>query len=766
MEMTYADNMLTSEMVGGDSNRGGNQPPAGTADLAALDLNLYNNEGNRVLDTLVEGENYKVTAVFKNYYNKGGFAAVRLYAKQSGGNYQLRNHELVYMEPQGTVYIKQNDGWTFTPGSDGSNPVVTINYFWNGSWEGAEFSLESGEKIIESNYDNNKLEKTYTVDADTTPNEESHYASYYPAKEVQVPVYDTITEKVWTGDVKKIPFTWEEPNYTIRARLVPNINTSRAQTNERPAIHTLADGTEKFGYWVHVKGYPKILIECDKSGNRTGWAYVNGGRFEEKERKVLVGYKTEYVEDTSQPKRYLYPASVFPRPQYMGKSLPITQKSSREPERVYYPFGDYLDREEWRQIIIPIYNPNAWGVKAKVRTFIPEPRDVYVDLEARETKWVMVELPENVRVKGYRPYEINKITVVVHIEENYDPYAPTEYRHRPPADDYDRVFYMCDAAGLQFGEPESYSKNDDDQVVFILVPALKEVMEWVPETSEEWRVGKPVYRTVGGYTFKRIEVQRPEAIHDRPSKIPATQEDIDNMRAVGKDDEGYVKTDGFTIKKVGDKEEYIGVNKERRSQYEGNRIYRLTDIYSVNQGFTNPTQFAMKLNDLQVVYRHRTSKNRYVMLPVKWNLNLQSGETKYMAGEFEVSRTAIERWRGGPLTTIEDHNFEPSILYGSMSNGIATLRTITGYGSVTLNAIAGVDNYCDKDKWSHEFMPSINRNAFDFCKVMTVDELLAFGNVQGGKLNENIENFVIMSHEKVEVTADINIHGWLKNHRD
>jgi len=850
METTYSDNVLTSEMTGGNS--GSNEPPSGDVDLAAMDLNLYNSAGSRMADALIEGETYKVAAVFRSYYNKPGFAELRFYVKQSAGNYQLRDSKFVFMEPGGTVYIDKDDGWVYTA-SKGTTPVIAINRIWENGWKDRQFKLESGELLDESNYDNNTLEKSHNITENTTPREESHYASYYPAMEVQEPIYETIKEKVWLPEVKKLPYKEAEVNVKVRARLVPNEDVSRSLPVERPSWHTLTDGTEVFGYWVFPKNSPQVLVECDQQGNKTGWAYLNEGKFVEQERQVLIGYETKRVQDPSQPKRYLYPAEVYPSPRYMNESLSHYKWGTREPKQVYYPFGDYLNREEWRQIIIPIYNPNDWAVKAKVRTFIPESRDVFVNLGAKETKWVMVKLPQDAKVKGWKPYKINYLSVVVHIEENYDPYAPDEYKYQPPADDYDRVFYFCDATGLQFGAPQWYKENEDDQEVFVLKPAFKTVMKWVPDDPEDWTIGKPVYETVPGYTWSRVEVYRPIAIDDRSPGKPASEQDISNMRAVGpmvfckvwlansidefkgmlsntsnyrifianyegrirryldqyyedqftnreliqyfnnpydkagrtiningqryyydsvtqKDGtekyifmlphSGYSKIDGFTIKHIGERVE------ETKEKYTEKLLYRFIDTYKVNQGFLNNSQFIMNCKDLQVVYRHETADSDYARLPVKWDVILQPGETKYLPGEFETAIIKEKRSHGSGYRTIRDSGFEPDISYGSIYDGIATLDTVTAYGNVSINAPAGVENYNDEDKWDREFKPALNKNVFDFCEVMTVDELLAFGDAEGGQIKTNLNYFVSGTPEQMKVSADVNIGKWLKRRRD
>lgn len=737
MELTYEDNIITQTLTGGYYGGNGNSGGSGTPndeeppiiegpDLAAMDLTLYDNSGNRMADSLEEGKNYTVTAVFKNNYDKGGFASLRLYAKQKAGNYQLRNDKFVFLEPGATVYVKKSDDWIFI-GSDGATPAVTINYFWSGdNWKGGQFKLDSGEQITETDYSNNIYEKSYSVSKDTTPQEEGFHASYFPMMEVKEPIYETITEKVWQPEVKKVPYKSVEFNPKVRAKLVPIQKVSRSSSEERPGWYTLVDGSRVYGYWAFPKGYPKILVECDKSGNKTGFAYMNDGKFVEQQREVLIGYETKYVEDHSQPKRYLYPASVFPSIRYMGERLDISSSGPSEPKEIHYPFGDYLNREEWRQIVVPVTNPNDWSVTAKVTTFIPERREIFVTIEARETKYVLVELPKNEKVNGYNPYEFSRLTVVTHIEQNHDPYAPDKYKYQPMADDgQHRVFYYCDATGIEFGNPEWYEGKDKYQRVYALVPAFKEEMEWVPDDPYDPVIGHPEYKTVPGYAWDTVTVYRPEA----------------------KD---------FNIKHIGTSHKLIDRDE---------KLYKRTKTYSVCQGFENTSQFNMKCSDLQVCYRDTKADSRYKRLPEYWDLTLASGESKYVSGEVKYE-SEVRKYGKRSWITIDDDSFNPSILSGNLTDG-ATVDTITGYGDVSINAVAGVDNYCDEDKWRNEFEPYVNLNIFDYCEVMTVSELLAFGNHSDERqLDRNLEYFVKGQPDSMCSSAEINIYKTLKRWRD
>jgi len=585
-EVTYADNMVTSDLVGGStgggcSNGGGNNRVTGKPDLAALNLELYDSEDNLMLDTLITGESYKASAVFTNYYSKGGFATVRLYAKQ-GNNYQLRDRKLVFLEPGKTFYIDKDDGWIFTPGSNTATPVITIDYPWDNGWSGEKFRLESGARVTEDNYSNNIFEKTYSTERNSEPRKEGHYASYYPVKIIKEPVYRTEKQKVWNDKWDKIPYEFDDRKPRLHFRIISQLFGGPAYAAEgRPAWHTLEPGLEVYGYWINLNHNDKnynFLVECDSNGKKTGWAYVNNGTFKEVEVKKLDHYEEKEVIDTSQPKRYLYPPEVFPSPRYMGESLYVMDYGFREPEEVAYPYGDYLT-EEWRSIIIPIYNPNKWPVKIWVRTVINgDDWKGYMELDARETKWVRALIPENAQIGGYHPYKTGNLTVVTKVVENYDPYAPDKYKLNPPADEYDSVLYWCDATGLEFSGPKWYDERDA-QKVFRLVPAFKEVMEWQPDDLSG-RIGKPSYKTVPGYRWVTVEVSQPYAVSGYPSSVYATEDDIENMRAIGP---GMLMCDtwlGFSLDelkneiKSGDKSGVISFRTESGRYYRERKIYQ------------------------------------------------------------------------------------------------------------------------------------------------------------------------------------------------
>ncbi|AEG58965.1 hypothetical protein [Desulforamulus ruminis] len=56
---------------------------------------------------------------------------------------------------------------------------------------------------------------------------------------------------------------------------------------------TLADNTQVYGYWQEVAG-TWILVECNPgTGKETGFAFLNSGKYETREKQVVDRY--EYV---------------------------------------------------------------------------------------------------------------------------------------------------------------------------------------------------------------------------------------------------------------------------------------------------------------------------------------------------------------------------------------------------------------------------------------------------------------------------------------
>ena len=684
METTYADNVLTSAMTGGISGGNDNKAPGNTVDLAALNLNIYDTDGNLMADTLKEGATYNAAAVFKNYYNKGGFAEIRLYARQRTGNYQLRCSKWLFIDPGGTIYISKDDNWSFTVGTDTIGIAATIDYFWgNSGWDGEQFNLETGSKVSEVNYENNIIQKDLAVTNETAPREESHYASYYPFKIVREPVYRTEKQKVWLQDWKKLPYKEAKPKYRIHAILISLFGAKQAYADENaPYWNDLSDSLQVYGYWIHIQG-KDVLVECNQDGSKTGWAYINNGSYIEKDVQVIDHYNETKVEDQSQPKRYLYAPEVYPGIRYRERTL--SASTTGKPEQIGYPYGQYLNKD-WRQIVIPIYNPNYWGVVASVKAMITDAEvNEEVNLGAQETKWVLLEIPEGSTTN----YSTQFITVVTEVKQNLDPYAPDNYINNPQADDGKPVVSLTDATGLQFSGPEWY-KEQDKQKVFVLVPAFKKVMEWIPDSFTNENIGTPTYKTVAGYGWNTVSVSKPYP--------------VDGSSA-----------GGSTLKDIAHRKEFIDMN-----GYDGQARYNYFTTYDYNIAVRNyNTDFIFNISNLGVTYMdYRNGK--YSTFPLSWSkATINPGDTINLNGNFEVN----------------DEYFHPEL---SSYGGLTMSECV---GTAKINAIAGVYNYFDQKNWAGSFEPAIYKTMFDYEKVMTPDELVSFGNSNKNILS-NISNFL------------------------
>ncbi|WP_071522296.1 hypothetical protein [Neomoorella thermoacetica] len=229
MEPYYDNNVKATNLMSGaeppDSGGGGGgseppEPPPGPAgDLIATSINLYNTNGSLMGDSLMQNTEYTVRANFRSTFDQGGYAQLRLYVLQDG-SYQLRDSKYAYFEPGGSLTWESLSN----SGSPGSKTYIATVNLWRsdgGSWDPGQFTLSSGSKVSESTYDNNKIEKTYSIASEGPPSTDSNYASYYPLVTKLVPRYRTEKIKVWVPEVKKVPIIFDESNPKIRVRLIP-----------------------------------------------------------------------------------------------------------------------------------------------------------------------------------------------------------------------------------------------------------------------------------------------------------------------------------------------------------------------------------------------------------------------------------------------------------------------------------------------------------------------------------------------------------------
>ncbi|MGB9859547.1 MAG: hypothetical protein ACPLQP_06395 [Moorellaceae bacterium] len=495
---------------------------------------------------------------------------------------------------------------------------------------------------------------------------------------------------------------------------------------------TLADGSKVYGFWQDSGGY-RFLVECDPAtGQLTGFAYLNSGKYVEQEVQVLDGYDEEYFIDYSQPKRYLYPIEIL-YGRYREQMLPI-RYALQDPLRVAYPYGATI-AEDWRPVLILLINPNAWTVKAGV-TAVMDDGDRWsgeVVFAPYEWKYVMLKIPAGAKATGKDAYETSYIYVDTKITENLDPLSPPNYKYNPRADDGRVVSMYADLVGVQFGSPEDYDEVDI-QKAFALRPAFKEVMRWVPEDPANWRVGRPEYDLVPGYRWDVVRVYGLTTEAGDPLPVVATQEDIENLRAVGplKDENGnevYYKTEGVTATLL--KKEKVG-----RHDY----IY----YFKARIPVKNNTGFIAWFDNLRIVTRqYINGEYRKVRMPGSASGGpAPPGETIELYAEFTQDSREEERiWK-------------PRVVAGSVFNGIGgiyypeILRA-----SVTINAVAGCEDYNDERHWSGEFYPYLPITLFDFEEVMTPEELATFARYVDTGIRDNITYFLAGQPELMRVSA-------------
>ncbi|MBE3573400.1 MAG: hypothetical protein IMW95_10715 [Moorella humiferrea] len=202
---------------GGDD--GGEEPGGPSGDLIASSINLYNSNGNMMGDSLFQNTEYTVRAHFRSNFDVGGYAQLRIYVKDTG--YHLIDSRYAYFEPGGSLT------WESKSNSGSSSPktyIATVNLFYedDGTWDPGQFRLAAdGSLVSETTYDNNKVEKTYTIAEGGPPSTDSNYASYYPLVTKLVPRYRTEKIKVWVPEVRKVPIIFDESNPKIKVRLIP-----------------------------------------------------------------------------------------------------------------------------------------------------------------------------------------------------------------------------------------------------------------------------------------------------------------------------------------------------------------------------------------------------------------------------------------------------------------------------------------------------------------------------------------------------------------
>ncbi|WP_161485032.1 hypothetical protein, partial [Neomoorella mulderi] len=502
---------------------------------------------------------------------------------------------------------------------------------------------------------------------------------------------------------------------------------------------TLADSSKVYGFWQDSGGY-RFLIECDPAtGQMTGFAYLNSGKYVEQEVQVLDGYDQIQYIDTDQPKRYLYPPIIIPATMYRGRSLPI-RNMGQDPYPVGYPYGDTIT-EDWRPVIIPLLNKNDWPVTLRVHAFLSgDDWTGDVTIGPYDTKWVMLKLPANARAGGYNPYETAYIFVHAQVVENYDPYAPERYKHNPPADDGDVVAMYADIQGLEFSGPQWV--ETENIKVFDLEPAFKEVLRWVPDDPNNWRIGHPEYDVVPGYRWVDKTVGYPIGVVDgEVSSELATQEDIDQLKAVG-DGPGYpyYKFEGVTLKRTSTEV----LDKWRKPGGYWYYVYRYH--YKARIPIRNYSNYWVTIKDLSIACSG--SKNPEVIGRISGTI--PPGETRDFYCEF-YRDTHYKNWRG---EWVLNKDFSPRVKAGSIWNGIGGLLYPQILDAeVTLSAVAG-GSYCN-NKYQSEYEPSIPLNMFKFERVMTPAELARYANYNTS-IRENITYFLAGHPELMRVTGRCN----------
>ncbi|MGB9859548.1 MAG: hypothetical protein ACPLQP_06400 [Moorellaceae bacterium] len=205
--------------TGGGGDGGGGDSGGLSGDLIASSINLYSSSGSLMGDTLLRNTEYTVRATFRSTFDEGGYAQLRLYVLEDG-NYQLRASKYAFFEPGGALTVE----WKSDSGTPGSKTYIATVNLWrsqNGTWDPGQFTLSSGGKVSEATYENNKVQKTYTVTEGGPPSTESNYASYYPYMKRLVPRYRTEKRLIWVPEVRKVPIIFDESTPKIRVRLIP-----------------------------------------------------------------------------------------------------------------------------------------------------------------------------------------------------------------------------------------------------------------------------------------------------------------------------------------------------------------------------------------------------------------------------------------------------------------------------------------------------------------------------------------------------------------
>ncbi len=213
---------------------------------------------------------------------------------------------------------------------------------------------------------------------------------------------------------------------------------------------TLADNTKVYGYWLEFND-KSVLVECNPNTNEeTGYAFINSGKWEEKEKEVVDTYEYVKKEDFSRVTG-LHPVTVddvfapnipigigWDREHYLatGESRNTTKShvswpGSRTPRIVPGTHPDY-----WL-IVAMVTNPNPFPVKANVEIDLwgSSPRAEFngeLTFEANETKYIKLNDGPLTEIKDEEgewdddDWDVGWSSVWINtdIEENLDPELP------------------------------------------------------------------------------------------------------------------------------------------------------------------------------------------------------------------------------------------------------------------------------------------------------------------------------------------------------
>lgn len=219
MEQEYHQNKVVVSYTPGEPPNTGNEQNAHPSNLAVINLELLDDEGQPVGGLVEVNKPYKVRATFNSSFDKAGRAIARFYVKREAGWLDYKGEQSIYLNPKATDILT----WDWTGTTENVTLVATISYRW---WEQqSQWVKEEFEGERETTYTDNIMELntsgTDIPNGPPTPGSWSYPLYYHPVKEMLVPVYEEIEVIVTEPEWIEVPFYPAEDNAQIRTRLVP-----------------------------------------------------------------------------------------------------------------------------------------------------------------------------------------------------------------------------------------------------------------------------------------------------------------------------------------------------------------------------------------------------------------------------------------------------------------------------------------------------------------------------------------------------------------